>query len=240
MRERVVEIAVRRGVAVPQQPELLEVADVREIPDERRLQRRELPRQLIVCSAARAAPRFARARARARARAQSVTPSSPRRLKMSDATIDPSPTAAATRFVEPLRTSPAAKSPTRLVSSGSGSRSSGQQSGAAVREHARSRHDVAGRVGQDVLARAPVRVRAAADAEEDAVDRAPLGRAAGVGERDRAELVAVLVQLRELRLEADVDQRMLLDPLDQVLRTWTCRAGRRERASSRARSGSRS
>ena len=159
---------------------------------------------------------------------------------MSDATIDPSPTAAATRFVEPLRTSPAAKRPTRLVSSGSGSRSSGQQSAPPVGEHVRSRDDVAGRVGEDVLARAPVRVRAAADAEEDAVDRAPLSFAAGVRERHRAELVAVLVQLRELRLEMDVDQRMLLDPLDQVVRTSTCRAGRRERASSRARSGSRS
>ena len=35
-------------VAVPEQPELLEVPDVREIPDERRLQRRDLARQLLV------------------------------------------------------------------------------------------------------------------------------------------------------------------------------------------------
>ena len=63
-------------------------------------------------------PPSAVARARERRRAQTVTPSSARRVKTSAATIDPSPTAAATRFVEPWRTSPAAKSPTRLVSSG--------------------------------------------------------------------------------------------------------------------------
>ena len=97
---------------------------------------------------------------------------------MSDATIDPSPTAAATRFVEPCRTSPAAKSPTRLVSSGSGSRSSGQQS--RTRPSATQvlpREDEARGVGEHVLARAPVGVRAAADAEEDAVDGACLGLA---------------------------------------------------------------
>ena len=53
MRERVVQIVeLGRGrgaaVAVPEQPELLEVADVGEIPDERRLQRRDLARQLLV------------------------------------------------------------------------------------------------------------------------------------------------------------------------------------------------
>src|SRR5262249_51147662 len=40
--------------------------------------------------------------------------------------IDPSPTAEATRFTEPWRTSPAAKTPGRLVSSEKGRRSSGQ------------------------------------------------------------------------------------------------------------------
>ena len=37
-----------------------------------------------------------------------------------------------------------------------------------------------------------------------------------------AEPVAVRVQLRQLRLEVDVDQRMLLDPLDQVGGHATC------------------
>jgi hypothetical protein len=53
VRERVVEIVevwrkrrTPRGTA--QQPKLLEVADVRQIPHERRLQRRELPRELLV------------------------------------------------------------------------------------------------------------------------------------------------------------------------------------------------
>ncbi len=40
---------------------------------------------------------------------------------------DPSPTADATRFTEPLRTSPAANTPGRLVSSGSGRRSRGHE-----------------------------------------------------------------------------------------------------------------
>ena len=53
MRERVVQVVeLGRGrcaaVAVPEQPELLEVTDVREVPDERRLQRRDLARELLV------------------------------------------------------------------------------------------------------------------------------------------------------------------------------------------------
>jgi hypothetical protein len=53
MSEGVVEaIAVRRSAVLssdaPQQPQLLEVADMREIPDERRLQRRDLRRELVV------------------------------------------------------------------------------------------------------------------------------------------------------------------------------------------------
>jgi hypothetical protein len=38
-------------------------------------------------------------------------------------TDEPSPTAAATRFIDPARTSPAAKTPGTLVSNGSGRRS---------------------------------------------------------------------------------------------------------------------
>ena len=45
VRERVVQIVMPRRA---QQPELLEVTDVGEIPDERRLKRRELLRQLLV------------------------------------------------------------------------------------------------------------------------------------------------------------------------------------------------
>ena len=47
-----------------------------------------------------------------------------------------------------------------------------------------------------------------ADAEEDRVDGARLGLARGIGERHGRELVAVLVQLGQLRLQMDVDQRM--------------------------------
>ncbi len=45
---------------------------------------------------------------------------------MSATAIDPSPIAAAQRFTDPQRTSPAANTPGRLVSSGSGSRGRGQ------------------------------------------------------------------------------------------------------------------
>jgi hypothetical protein len=53
MSERVVEVVVlRRHCAPPadasQEPEFLEVADVGEIPDERRLERRDLARQLLI------------------------------------------------------------------------------------------------------------------------------------------------------------------------------------------------
>jgi len=46
----VVVLGVQRWIAadVPHQPELLEVPDVRKVPDERRLQRRHLPRQLFL------------------------------------------------------------------------------------------------------------------------------------------------------------------------------------------------
>jgi len=51
--ERVVEVVVVRRHCVPtahpsQEPELLEVADVGEIPDERRLERRDLSRELLI------------------------------------------------------------------------------------------------------------------------------------------------------------------------------------------------
>jgi hypothetical protein len=51
--ERVVELVVLGRDRIPsacpaQEPELLEVTDVREIPDERRLERRDLPRELLV------------------------------------------------------------------------------------------------------------------------------------------------------------------------------------------------
>ena len=45
---QIVELARGTALAAPEQPELLEVADVSEIPDERRLERRDLARQLLV------------------------------------------------------------------------------------------------------------------------------------------------------------------------------------------------
>ena len=134
MSERVVEVVVLRRHRAPptdasQEPQLLEVADMGEIPDERRLQRRDLHRELVVGERLQERQRAVARVLESDRKAQTATPSSARRLKMSDATMEPSPTAAATRFVEPCLTSPAANSPTRLVSSGRGSRSSGQQSG---------------------------------------------------------------------------------------------------------------
>ena len=46
--------------------------------------------------------------------------------------MDPSPTAEATRFAEPLRTSPAAKTPGRLVSSRKGDRAASRQRSRSV------------------------------------------------------------------------------------------------------------
>ena len=64
----------RRGaaaaVAASEQPELLEVPDVSEIPDERRLERRDLARQLLRPKAAPARLQFAVARDRGPLRAQ--------------------------------------------------------------------------------------------------------------------------------------------------------------------------
>ena len=60
---------------------------------------------------------------------RSTPSSSSRRRWASAAAMAPSPTAPATRLVEPWRTSPAAKRPGTLVSRASGSRSSGQGSG---------------------------------------------------------------------------------------------------------------
>jgi hypothetical protein len=48
LRERVVQIVEPAAVAVSEQPELLEVPDVTQIPDERRLERRDLVGQLFV------------------------------------------------------------------------------------------------------------------------------------------------------------------------------------------------
>ena len=69
-----------------------------------------------------------------------------------------------------------------------------------------------------MLAGTPIGVRPAPDAQEDGVDRIRPGAAPGVSEGHAREPVAVLVQFGQPRLEPDVDQRMLLDPLDQIRR----------------------
>src|SRR5438034_11768954 len=59
----------------------------------------------------------------------------------------------------------------------------------AVLEQILSGQDVTGRVREDVLAWAPVGVRATADAQEDAVHRSCLRLARGIGERRCRERV---------------------------------------------------
>ncbi len=126
---------------------------------------------------------------------------------------DPSPTAAATRLVDPERRSPTASSPGRLVSSGSGLRSSASQlsSRSAGNEVAVGSHEAV-LVGGDVAE--PRAVRFGADEGEQG--RAVQGhgrvalrergllehRAAGEG-GDRGALV-------------DLDPRVGVDPVDEV------------------------
>src|SRR5882724_9801482 len=83
-------------------------------------------------------------------------------------------------------------------------------------EEVLSGQDVAGGIGEDVLARTPVGVWAPTYAEEDGVHRALLGFARRIGEARGRDLVTVRVQLGQLRLQMEVDQWVLFDPLDQV------------------------
>ena len=143
--------------------------------------------------------------------------SSSRRRWASATAMAPSPTAPATRLVEPLRASPAAKSPGTLVSSGNGSRSSGQPAGR--RPWARRSgpvEQVARPIDEDAGAGRPAGAGDAADAQEQRAGRQPLGRPLGVDDRDRGEGLPARVHLRDLRAEADVDEVAALDALDEV------------------------
>ena len=114
-------------------------------------------------------------------------------------TSTPSPTAEATRFIESERTSPAAKTPGRLVSSANGGRASAHPSArCASGDEVVPGHDEAVVVAHDVGAE-PVGARRGADVDEEprGVD---LRRGAGVpvGERQPLE-VAVTGRRRRPR-----------------------------------------
>ncbi len=97
---------------------------------------------------------------------------SARKRWTSSTAIAPSPTAAATRLVEPRRTSPAANTPGRDVSSGYGSHGSGHTDRAPVSERLRSSpagDDVPGGVDENAGVAHPGRVGLAADADEQGV-----------------------------------------------------------------------
>ena len=119
---------------------------------------------------------------------------------MSWTTVAPSPIAVVTRFTDPWRTSPAAKTPGTLVSSSAGP-SSGQPSTSSVQ--VAPGEDEAALVALDDAVQ-PLRVRLGADHHEQARRRDPLDRAARpVAHDDRLEL---LVALAVDQLDAETDR----------------------------------
>ena len=127
--------------------------------------------------------------------------------------LDPSPTAAATRFIEPWRTSPAANTPSVDVSNGSAlAVSATERTGQlAVGE------DEPIAVEQHTLAQ-PRRRRSRTDEAEQACAR-DLLLAAGRPVRERYPFEMIPAGER-LNFDAgeEVDFRVGLDPLDQILR----------------------
>ena len=153
----------------------------------------------------------------------------------------PRPTAPATRFTEPCRTSPAANTPGMLVSSASGSRSSGQPSG-RVPSSSRS---------------GPVRMKPASSVPDARSPRAQPVRGVPPMQRNSAEPACVSARRRRRcdghRAPAGRPRVQPASPAVAAARrsagaprcarrdrrTSTCRARRRARPSSRARPRSR-
>src|SRR5689334_20238660 len=126
----------------------------------------------------------------------------------------PSPTAEATQVTDPRRTSPAANTPGRLVSSGNGGRPGGQRLPAG---RFGAGEDEPPPVAGDGLAE-PVRPRPGADQDEQGVrgDAAPRPRD-GVLQYQRLE-VACAGTVGDLHAVADVDVRGRADFADEVVR----------------------
>ena len=121
-------------------------------------------------------------------------------------------------MVEPWRTSPAANSPGTLVSSASGSRSSGQPAGRRPpSQQVGTGEDVAGAVGAHAALGRPARPRLPAEAQEQRLRGQPLAAFGGVRDRRPGEVPVVGVQLAHLGLQPHVDQRVGLDARDQIL-----------------------
>ena len=131
--------------------------------------------------------------------------------------IDPSPTADATRFTEPLRTSPAANTPGRLVSSRNGARPASLPAlelAGLGRERAAGEHE-APLVQLDAAAE-PVGVRIGADEEEEGAGWEHLLLAAVP--RVHRPQVAVAVERGDAHPQVDRHVLQLLDPVHQVAR----------------------
>ena len=113
--------------------------------------------------------------------------------------MDPSPIAAAQRLTDPQRTSPAANTPGRLVSSGSGSLGSGQLTARISGGAIAAGHQVPGGVGDQPDPRGAVGAGGPADADEQGIRRQPhrFGAVPGA-HHDRPEAVIGL-QARHLR-----------------------------------------
>ena len=127
--------------------------------------------------------------------------------------IEPSPTAEATRLIEPLRTSPTANMPGRLVSSGSGAPAVGGGRGVAppVRTKPLS-SSATSSPSHPVCGSAPMKTNSA---------RASTRRAAPVcrcPRRPRASSAVLAEQLAHLGVAPDLDVRDALDAVDQVAR----------------------
>ena len=122
-------------------------------------------------------------------------------------TCAPSPTAAATRFTEPARTSPMANTPWRLVSSGR-------------RSPARSRtrpHEALG-VQRHAGSGQPVGVRRRADEEEQVADRPPHLLARRAAPADRLQHAVAAFEAGDLGLRHHLDVGEALDAVDEVAR----------------------
>ena len=124
----------------------------------------------------------------------------------------PSPTAEATRLTEPWRTSPAAKTPGRLVSSSSGGRSSGQPAAAAVASRSGPVRRKPAVVARDLVGQ-PAGVGLGADQDEQR-RRRHRSRSAPVGASRRVSALQPAVAVRRRRPRCRGRTSMLRCSLD--------------------------
>ena len=125
----------------------------------------------------------------------------------------PSPMAAAQRLTDPQRTSPAANTPGRLVSSGSGSRDSGQSlPGPRATSLPVTRYPAG--VGDQPDPRGAVGAGGAADADEQGIRRQPYRFGAVPGAHDDSPEAVIGLHPHHLRAHPHInilDRRHLVD-----------------------------